>query len=83
MLIRNEAAENHAISHTAIVCLLLECLTQLTAAGNVKHHVLEGIRQQGERLNENVHVLLFGKATHEAIRSSPGTLPASAPSASS
>ena len=65
MLIRNEATENYPVGHAAIVCLLLECFTQLTATGDIQHHVLEGIGQQGERLDEHVHVLLFGKATHE------------------
>ena len=44
MLIRNEAAENHAVGHAAIVRLLLESLTQLATTGDVQHHVLEGIR---------------------------------------
>ena len=43
MLIRNEATENHTVGHAAIVCLLLESLTQLAATGNIQHHVLEGI----------------------------------------
>ena len=74
MLIGNEATENHAISNATIVCLLLECLTQFTATGDIQHHVLEGIRQQGQRLNEHVHVLLFGKATHECNTQLTGDL---------
>ena len=66
MLIGNEATENHAVRHAAIVRLLLESLTQLAATGDIQHHVLEGIRQQGERLDEHVHVLLFSQATHES-----------------
>ena len=74
MLIRNEATENHTVGHAAIVCLLLESLTQLAATGNIQHHVLEGIGQQGERLDEHVHVLLFGKATHEGNTQLTGNL---------
>ena len=74
MLIRNEATENHAVRHAAIVRLLLESLTQLTTTGDVQHHVLEGIRQQGERLDEHVYVLLFSQATHEGDTQLTGNL---------
>ena len=74
MLIRNEATENHAVGHAAIVRFLLESLTQLAATGDIQHHVLKGIGQQGERLDEHVHVLLFGKATHEGNTQLTGNL---------
>ena len=74
MLLRNEAAENHAVGHAAIVRLLFESFTQLAATGDIQHHVLESIRQQGERLDEHVHVLLFSQAAHEGDTQLTGNL---------